>query len=109
VQGHMMIKEALANMDDGKPGLLFFNTCKETTADIEDIQADEKNPSDCAKEPHEVSHTVDSLRYFCISRKMRAEVEKAAEEIEDEEDAGEEYETFMTGGEADASYMAYGA
>ena len=40
---------------------------------------------------------------------MRAEAEKAAEEIEDDEDAGEDYETFMTGGEADASYMAYGA
>ena len=108
VQGHMMIKEALANMDDGKPGLLFFNTCKETTADIEDIQADEKNPSDCAKEPHEITHTVDSLRYFCVSRTMRAEAEKTAAEIEDEEDAGEDYEHYMTGGEADASYMAYG-
>jgi len=109
VQGHMMVKEALANLDDKKPGLLFFKTCKETVADLEDIQADEKNPSDCAKEPHEITHTVDSLRYFCVSRTMRAEAEKAAALIEDEEEAEEDYETYMTGGEADASYMAYGA
>lgn len=57
VQGHLQIKEQLAKMPDGRPGLVFFNTIKETTSDLEDIQADEKNPSDCAKEPHEITHT----------------------------------------------------
>lgn len=56
-----------------------------------------------------VLHNCDSLRYFCVSRTMRAEAEKSAAEIEGEEDAGEDYEHYMTGGEADASYMAYGA
>lgn len=106
VQGHLQIKEQLANMADKKPGLLFFNTIKETTADLEDIQADEKNPSDCAKEPHEITHTVDMLRYYCVSRTMRAEVQQRAEE-DDEDENGEDYEEFMTGGEASPSYLEY--
>jgi phage terminase large subunit len=107
VQGHMMIKEALANMPDGKPGLLFFSSIKETTADLEDIQADEKNPSDCAKEPHEITHTVDSLRYMCVSRTMRAEAQAAEEAVEDEDENEEDYDSYMTGGEMSADYMAY--
>lgn len=109
VQGHMQMKEMLARMDDGKPGMLFFKGCKETVADIEDIQADEKNPNDCAKDPHEITHTVDAVRYYSISRTMRAEAESAAEDLLDEEEDGEDYESYMTGGEADASYLAYGA
>jgi hypothetical protein len=27
---------------------------------------DEKNPDDCAKEPHELTHAPDALRYFAI-------------------------------------------
>ncbi len=101
------IKEQLANMPDGKPGLVFFNTVKETTADLEDIQADEKNPSDCAKEPHEITHTVDMLRYYCVSRTMRAEAQAADDAVEDEDETEEDYDSYMTGGEVSAGYMAY--
>lgn len=108
VQGHLQVHEALADMPDGKPGLLFFNTCKETTADIEDIQADERNPNDCAKEPHEVTHCVDMVRYYCVSRTMRAEAMRQTEsDMEDEDDDSEEYETFMTGGEPGADYVNF--
>jgi phage terminase large subunit len=86
---------------------VFFNTVKETTADLEDIQADEKNPSDCAKEPHEITHTVDMLRYYCVSRTMRAEAQRVAEDDDDEDEAAEDYEEFMTGGEASAGYLEY--
>ena len=108
VQGHLQVHEALADMPDGKPGLLFFNTCKETTADIEDIQADERNPNDCAKEPHEVTHCVDMVRYYCISRTMRADALRQAEQdVEDEDDDSEDYETFMTGGEPGEDYVNF--
>lgn len=30
------------------------------------IQIDEKNADDCAKEPHELTHAPDALRYFAI-------------------------------------------
>lgn len=75
VQGHMMMKEAMSliplrdpfvismfRREDGTvperlPGLMFFDVCKEAISDIQDIQADEKNPNDCAKDPHDVTHT----------------------------------------------------
>lgn len=108
VQGHLQVKEALADMPDGKPGLLFFDCCRETAADMEDIQADERNPNDCAREPHEVTHCVDMVRYYCISRTIRAEAQRIASDgAEDEEDDGACYETFMTGGAVGADYMGF--
>lgn len=32
------------------------------------IQIDEKDPNDCATQPHELTHICDALRYFCVSR-----------------------------------------
>lgn len=108
VQGHMLVKDALALRPDGKPGIIFFNTCTNIMADIRDIQADEKNPDDCAIDPHDVTHTVDAIRYYCISRTMEAV--RVAEEADDDyaEDALEDYEDFMTGGEVSNSYITYG-
>lgn len=107
VQGHMLIKDMLAKRQDGKPSLMFFKTCHETIDDIKDIQADEKNPNDCAKEPHEVTHRVDAVRYYCISRTVNAEAEKLAAEEEEDEDE-EKYDDYMTGGTVSSSYMSYG-
>ncbi len=103
VQGHMMIKNLLAPMNDGKPGLMIFKSCRQLINDLRDIQADEINPNDCAKEPHELTHTVDSLRYYCVSRTLPGE--RPAEAAYEEEDDLEEYDEFMTGGEATAGYL----
>ena len=89
---------------------MFFDTCKEVIGDIQDIQADEKNPNDCAKEPHEVTHTVDGVRYYCISRVLPAESEgerkKAAVRYEDEDESLESYEEWMIGsGVVSQSYL----
>lgn len=109
VQGHMMVKEALAIRKDGKPGIIFFNNCNQIIGDIQDIQADEDNPSDCAKEPHEITHTVDAIRYYCISRILNAEPKQqaAATYVDDSEDSDESYESYMCGGELPRAYMAY--
>ena len=109
VQGFLQVKEALANMPDGKPGLVLFQTCERTIGDLEDIQADERNPNDCAKEPHEITHTVDSVRYYCVSRTMRADARDAnpSEIIYEDEDAQEGYEEFMTGDAPSAGYISY--
>lgn len=122
VQGHMVMKTMLAPMPlndpyvkslfpEGKapaklPGLMFFDSCREVMRDIQDIQSDEKNPNDCAKQPHDVTHTVDGVRYFCVNRAIEAEAQQAEEEIEEFE-TEEDYESFMTGGEASAGYMNY--
>lgn len=55
-----------------------------------------------------VLHNCDMLRYYCVSRTMRAEAEKAETEAEDDEDENaEDYDTFMTGGAASADYLTY--
>lgn len=102
VQGHMQIKEMLADGPDGKPMLLFFKNCRHIIADLPAIQTDEKNPNDCAKEPHDLTHTVDALRYFCVSRVMPG---VAGTVTEKEEDASESYEDFMCGGEVSQGYI----
>lgn len=105
VQGWLQVKEMFAPMADGKPKLIVFDTCKNIIDDIQAIQADEKNPNDCATEPHEITHAPDMLRYFCISRAQAKEQEvvKMSDDLLDE--AEEEYEDFMTGGEINASYI----
>jgi phage terminase large subunit len=48
--------------------LVIFNTCLTLIEYLPQIQHDEKNPNDCANEPHELTHICDALRYFCVSR-----------------------------------------
>lgn len=107
VQGHLLIKEALARRDDGRPMLVFFKNCKRTIEDLRDIQADEENPNDCAREPHDVTHRVDAVRYFCISRTLAAEAAGPAPPREDEGEPLEEYDDFMTGGSPMRGYLQF--
>ena len=78
VQGWLQVKEMFAPMEDGKPKLIVFNTCREYIDDVQAIQASDKDPNDCATEPHEITHLNDAVRYFCISRATAAEREDVA-------------------------------
>jgi len=119
VQGHLILKNALVPIKLGDvavkglfknnppkrlPALMLFNDLKETIEDMRDIQADEKNPNDCAKEPHDLTHNVDSLRYFFMSRQLPAEKE-VIEYEDDETEQFVEYEAFICGGEPTVSYV----
>ena len=122
VQGHMLIKDMLAPIPltdpfvkglfpegeapDKLPGLMFFDTIGQAFSDLKDIQADEKNPNDCAKTPHEITHTVDGIRYFCVSRVLAAEaIADRLQQEDDEDDTRTDYESYMTGGEIPAGYL----
>ena len=122
VQGHMMIKDMLSPIPlkdpfvkglfpGGKapetlPGLMFFDSLSRVIADLRDIQADGKNPNDCAKTPHEITHTVDGIRYFCVSRVLAAEAKaQTAGEWPDEDEDQESYDSYMTGGEITGEYL----
>jgi len=48
--------------------MVIFNNVLPLIEYLPQIQIDEKNPNDCATEPHELTHICDALRYFCISR-----------------------------------------
>ena len=58
VQGWMAVKELLKPMksDTDRPGLLVTENCVGLIRNLPSIQHDEKNPSDCATEPHEITH-----------------------------------------------------
>ena len=104
VQGHMMIKELLAKRPDGMPGLMFFSNCRETIDDLRDIQADSVDPNDCAREPHDVTHRVDAVRYYCISRVTAPE--RSVDTVRDPE-AGLSYDEFILGGGLNAGYLNF--
>lgn len=106
VQGWMAVKELLKPMEDGRPGLLVFESCKGLIDDLMSIQHDEKNPSDCAKQPHELTHRPDALRYFCQLRTMPPELKEQEEEYL-EPRRTQVYDDYMTGGELDESYLCY--
>ena len=97
------------------PRLMFFRTkdMESVIGDLQDIQADEKNPNDCATEPHELTHNPDAIRYFCISWQMEAEAPKNAvqpdidpyDELEEEK---VDMESYMCGGDLTEAYLSYG-
>lgn len=109
VQGHLQMKQMLAPLSDGKPGLIFFDTCKEVINSLQCIQADETNPSDCAKNPHNITHAIDGVRYFCVSRVLSTDTSETGNSRYDdeEEEASEDYNSHMCGGTVSASYISY--
>ena len=124
VHGHMLMKEAMTPIElkdnyvrsvysarageapNMLPGFMIFNTCEKVISDIKDIQSDDNNVNDCAKEPHEITHNPDMCRYYIISRVLKAEKPVENDEEDDDTDRREDYESFMTGGEPTASYLA---
>ncbi len=127
VQGHMIMKDMMSPVPltdqyvkslfpegtapETLPGLMFFSDIEKTIEDIESIQADEKNPNDCAKDPHDVTHTVDSVRYFCVSRTQKAKKAEKKKHTDplaflfDEDADKDNYETYLCGGEITSEYM----
>lgn len=125
VQGHMLMRYMMSpiplhdpfvrslygeNVPETLPQLMFFDDVGGVIEDIKSIQSDELNPNDCAKQPHEITHTVDACRYFCVSRVSVAEsVKMATTDTEYYEDdyPQQDYETFMTGSGISNAYIDY--
>lgn len=82
VQGWYNLHEWLKPYEDeqGKrtAHLKIFENCINLARTLPALQFDEKNPNDCAKEPHELTHAPDALRYFVAGRPMptRAEIKE---------------------------------
>lgn len=64
--GWLAIKEILKLDKNGEPRLRIFNTCRGLINDLPSLIRDPKKPTDCSKEPHEITHRPDALRYFAI-------------------------------------------
>lgn len=109
VQGWMALKEMLKPMrnDEDRPGLLVTEDCAGLVEYLPAIQHDEKNPSDCATEPHDVTHICDACRYYAVTRTLGAELAQAVEP-DDVAETTMDYDEAMTGGDMDSGYLTYG-
>lgn len=59
--GWLAVRELLRNNK-----LKIFSTCPNLIRTLSQICVDEKRAGDCKKEPHELTHAPDALRYFAI-------------------------------------------
>ncbi len=65
--GWLAVKELLIGRG-GKPGIRFFSTCREIIACLPALTVDRARPTDCADQPHEITHAPDALRGFAVFR-----------------------------------------
>ena len=65
--GWLAIKELMKVDANGEARLKIFRSCSRLISDLPQLQYDTKHPSDCANEPHEITHVPDALRYFAIA------------------------------------------
>lgn len=70
IQGWLQMKERLKPYKDEQgyvtAKLKIFNTCKNLIRCLPQIQHDTKKVGDIANEPHELTHSVDAIRGFCV-------------------------------------------
>ena len=64
--GWLSIKQLLRLGKNGKPKLFIFNNCLKLIKNLPALIRDVKRPTDCATEPHEITHLPDALRYLSI-------------------------------------------
>lgn len=106
IQGWAAVKEMFRLREDGKPGIIVFNTCERLIECVKCVQHDEQNPNDVAKKPHELTHSPDALRYFCQTY-VAPGSEINGKTAEEEEDTKQDYLHFMCGGRPTQSYIGF--
>ncbi|MEG2361825.1 MAG: phage terminase large subunit, partial [Christensenella sp.] len=84
VQGWYNLHEWLKPFVDeqGKQSarLRIFENCVNLIRTLPALRYDEKNPNDCAREPHELTHAPDAIRYFVAGRPLRAVIAQQKDE-----------------------------
>ena len=105
VQGWAALKELLKIRSDGRPGLIIMDNCGSLIDCLKSLQHDKTVPDDVAKQPHEITHGPDALRYFAQTYVLPAEVQTLEEEWEEEDDGAVDYQTAMCGTGVSASYI----
>ena len=71
---------------------------------IKCLQHDKTDPNDVSKNPHELTHGPDALRYFAQTYVLPGEREREETE-DDEEEGGMDYQTAMCGSGLSRSYI----
>lgn len=107
VQGWLTLKEYLKKpADDVKPMLMVSEDCWNLWQCLPALQHSDKNASDAATEPHDITHITDALRYFIAFRTLGA-IRPEVVVPPDDGDAEEDYDELMTGGEISNDYMFF--
>ena len=65
--GWLAIKELLKKDSSGHSRLHIFSTNRELIRCLPMLQRDVRKPTDCATDPHEITHAPDALRYFAVA------------------------------------------
>ncbi len=77
VQGWYDLKEWLRAIPDEhgvkRPCIVFFDDCVNIIRCLPSVVHDKNNPNDVSREPHELTHAPDALRYFCAGRPVPAQ------------------------------------
>ena len=99
--GWLCIKELLAG-GEGEARLRIFSSCTELLRCLPALTVDKIRPTDCANEPHEITHAPDALRGFAIyyARPAAEGVPRhsrvwSADMWEDYRHAGEEERSYL--------------
>lgn len=96
IVGWITVKEFLKEREDGSVGLKIFSTCKNLIRCLPLACHSDKTPGDIADTPHEITHSLDALRYFLAASPEAAPKETPPKKInfrcEREELKGEEGE-----------------
>ncbi len=64
--GWLSVKELLSAAILGRGGLYFFSSVREVIRCLPALMRDRLRPTDCATEPHDITHAPDALRGFAI-------------------------------------------
>lgn len=87
VTGWLNLKDWLQpRMDEqgeSRPSIVFFDTCRELIRCLPALVRDEKNPNDCATEPHDITHSPDAIRYLIAGRPRPGRKERAEDAVEE--------------------------
>lgn len=71
--GWLAVKELLLPGEEG-PALRIFSVCTEIIRCLPALTVDKVRPTDCANEPHDITHAPDALRGFAIFHTRPAKV-----------------------------------
>ena len=71
--GWLAVKEMLL-CGEGRMSIYFFSTCQEIIRCLPALSVDRLRPTDCATEPHDITHAPDALRGFAIYNARPSEI-----------------------------------
>ena len=110
--GWLQIKELLKvrQTADGQKitHLKIFRNCPNLIRTLQQILIDEKDVEDCAKEPHELTHAPDALRYFAIYWTHPPETNVKKKKVKYRPDQLEDYYNATSEEERQAIIKKYG-